>query len=259
MDGRTHGNRAGRRVLPWGGVMIALAFTPSVCRADAPQNEQRGDDRQNVALNHGVAIDGPPSTVAVEKAAKLATADSLHPRRFQRLVRHGGPAGRREGAGDPQKDRPTPWYRSGPGALAVVLVLIGTAAWALRRWMPARRRGDSRLLQVVGRTSLSPKHSVALIQLGRRFVMVGISGDKMSRLCEVFEPDEVAELAAQRADTTGQGTGGFERLLLEEAAEYRGTSEKDAAETSSIPLGQTRASDPLKNLLRRMKTLRLMK
>ncbi len=108
----------------------------------------------------------------------------------------------------------------GVGALVAVLLLIGVVAWAVRRWMPAARHGDNGVLRIVGRANLSTKHSLALVQLGRRFVMVGVAGDHVTTLCEVSDEEEVAELAARMYVSGGQASDGFDQLLSREAAAF---------------------------------------
>jgi hypothetical protein len=60
----------------------------------------------------------------------------------------------------------------GPGwaGLAVVLGVGGGVAVAIRRFVPPASTGA---VHVVGRVSLSPKHSVYLIRVGRRVLLVG--------------------------------------------------------------------------------------
>lgn len=110
---------------------------------------------------------------------------------------------------------PAPWYRTGIGALAIVLALVGGVFWALRRWFPSIRVSDGGVIKVVARTAVSPKHNVALLRFGRRFILVGISGDRMSTLTEVTDSEEVADLVAGVG-----GASGFDQLLGREARAF---------------------------------------
>jgi hypothetical protein len=60
----------------------------------------------------------------------------------------------------------------GPGwaGVALVLAICGGVAAAIRRYVP---RVPTAAVQVVGRVSLSPKHSVYLLRVGRRVLLVG--------------------------------------------------------------------------------------
>lgn len=121
-----------------------------------------------------------------------------------------------------ETERSLPWYRTGLGALAVVLALVGAVYFIVRRWMPAARAVDPGLMRIVARTTLTSKQSLALVSLGRRFVMVGISADRLDCLCEVSEPDEVAHLASRVGMGQLETEGSFDSLLTDEAEEYRG-------------------------------------
>ena len=148
-------------------------------------------------------------------------------------------------------------YRPGLGALAVVLALVALVFWAVRRWVPAARAADGGVLRVVGRANVTPKHHVSLVQLGHRFVMIGVSPDRLSRLCEVSDPEEVAELAARIAARSGPGDAPFDRQLFREAARYHEPPEEV---TGELPPGAGRALKPQGSLtellgkLRRLQT-----
>lgn len=80
---------------------------------------------------------------------------------------------------NPKIDRrtgPAPVSSSGGGwwigtaAIAVALAAFGGISVASRRFLPRSETGP---LRVVGRTSLSPKHSVYLLRAGDRVLIVG--------------------------------------------------------------------------------------
>ncbi|MFQ5589943.1 MAG: FliO/MopB family protein [Phycisphaerae bacterium] len=149
-----------------------------------------------------------------------------------------------------------PWHTTGLGALAIVLAIVGGLFCLLRRWVPAMRCADSGLLRVIGRSSLTPKHHVALIQFGKRFLAVGICGDSMTTLCEVDDPEEVAELTS-RCGVRGARTGGaFVRHLRRETAEYdtlfHVADETAVPASAPVPAGR----GPVRELLQKLQTLR---
>ena len=153
----------------------------------------------------------------------------------------------------------TPWHRTGLGALTIVLAIVGGLYYLVRRCVPSLRTTDHGAVRVVGRTSLTPKHHVALIQLGRRFLAVGMSGDRMATLCEVRDPAEVAELAARAGAQALRGRNGFDDLLLHETAEYHEPSDQadEAPVATSAAVSASRR--PVKDLLQRLQTLRSKK
>ncbi len=159
-----------------------------------------------------------------------------------------------------------PWYRTGIGALSIVLVVIGAAVWCVRRWMPTFGGTGCAVLNVVGRVGLSPKHSVALVSLGRRFVLVGLSGDRMTRICEVSDPQEVAELTLRLGQTGSTGkpvsTGGeakaFESLLAGEVNEYASVPKPADNGASRATERRGKASrEPVGALLERLRSLQV--
>jgi Flagellar biosynthesis protein, FliO len=73
-------------------------------------------------------------------------------------------------------------------AIALVLAIVGGLATVARRFMP---RPSTSTVQVVGRTNLSPKHSVYLLQVGRRVLLVGTGPQGAPSL--ISELDEIPE------------------------------------------------------------------
>ncbi len=52
-----------------------------------------------------------------------------------------------------------------------------------------------------------------LVQVGRRLVMVGNSGTEMSALCQIKDPDEVAEVLTQVREEKNTGAKSFGSLF----------------------------------------------
>jgi len=105
-------------------------------------------------------------------------------------------------------------------ALVLVLALMVAIVFALRRFVPSLRAGDHTALRVVARAGLSSKHSLALVRLGRRYLLLGLGGDGVACLCEIDNAEETAELAAHfgRPDRPLKD---FEKLLESELGEHR--------------------------------------
>ena len=86
-------------------------------------------------------------------------------------------------------------------ALGVVAGVIGVGLvgfWFFRRFIPgALTRNESSLLQVVARVPVSPRHQVALVAVGERIIVIGISPERVDRLAEIDDPDEVFRLLPQ--------------------------------------------------------------
>jgi flagellar biogenesis protein FliO len=59
-------------------------------------------------------------------------------------------------------------------ALAVVFGLLGTALWFVKtRQSPNLRVRGERKIQVVERVALTPQHTLCLVKVGDRLVMIG--------------------------------------------------------------------------------------
>lgn len=94
-------------------------------------------------------------------------------------------AGRRNGASAQGSGG---WWLGTVG-IALALALFGGISLATRRYLPQHASGP---LRVVGRTSLSPKHTVYLLKAGDRVLIVGAGPQGApSLLGELTDPAEV--------------------------------------------------------------------
>ena len=150
-----------------------------------------------------------------------------------------------------------PWYRSGVVPLLVVLGGIAATFIVLRRFIPAVRATGGGVLQVVARTALSPKHNVALIQVGAsRFVLVGIAGDRVTPLCDIHESDQVASLAVRCLGRSGLDGTTFDAMLELQDHEFERACQDVGDNVVDGPRGVTDAKGRLGGLLDRLQTLR---
>lgn len=151
-------------------------------------------------------------------------------------------------------DRETPWYRSGMGALGVVLALVFAVAVVVRRWVPGARPADSCVIRIAARAALSPKQYVALVQLPRRVVLVGVTNDRIEPLCCVTGPDEVLDLLARVGGTASAGK--FDQLLASEARVYREERiEESVAAPQSAKSATPKPGDCWNSLLKKLQAL----
>ncbi len=73
--------------------------------------------------------------------------------------------------------------------VALALAFIGWGSVAARRYVPQGASAPLAALRVVGRTSLSPRHSVYLLDVGGRVLIVGTGPQGApSLLGELSEP-----------------------------------------------------------------------
>lgn len=82
-------------------------------------------------------------------------------------------------------------------ALALVLGLMVGLYWVMRRLNPRHMLGQSAGgLKVWGRLGLGPKKSLALVEVGRSILVLGLGDKEVSLLKEISDPEEIAELKA---------------------------------------------------------------
>ena len=102
------------------------------------------------------------------------------------------------------------------------------------------KQRTSSAIQVVSRSALSPRQQLVLVQVGRRLVLVGSSGSEMNPLCQIDDPDEVAEVLGQVSRDKGGksframvGRAGKNYDRGAPAARTRDDDETDDAETGA--------------------------
>lgn len=252
-------------------ILVAAATLVAFSAVSAGQADEpsRDDQAGRVSPNQSASVETSPSQAdATEMEAAIVppaggdTAPALTvaapARPSARILRRGERPELLQFRGQRRAELDTPWYRTGLGALVAVLALVGAAAWLMRRWVPGVRAVESGVVRVVGRTVLSPKHTLTLVALGRRFVLVGVCGDRLTTISEVTDPDEVAALAARIGSSHGQKGDDFGDLLAGEEDDYRSEAERRVAGVRSVASvsadgGGGRGS--LGALLRRLKTL----
>lgn len=113
-------------------------------------------------------------------------------------------------AGDSKPAGSNSWWL-GTAGVALALAVCGWASVGARKYLPKAVGAGSTTVRVVGRTSLSPKHSVYLLEVGGRVLIVGAGPQgSPSLLGELTEP---ADLDLDRPASTPR----FDRRLGDEA------------------------------------------
>lgn len=145
----------------------------------------------------------------------------------------------------------SPWYRTSYGAMALVLALMALLYFGLKRWAPSMRVQDAGLVRVMGRTVVGPRQSLVLLSVGQHVVLVGVSPDRIDRVCEIADADEVASLTAQ--SSAGSSHGRFSSWLDREAAAFAETDKVDVNQG----VNEKRAGSKLSDLLDKLRTTKV--
>jgi flagellar biosynthetic protein FliO len=82
-------------------------------------------------------------------------------------------------------------------SLAIVVGLVLILRWVARRFLPgaATPRATS-AVRLLARTPVGPKQQILLVAVGRRVLVIGDTGQQMTRLSDISDPEEVAALTA---------------------------------------------------------------
>ncbi|MBI1825593.1 MAG: FliO/MopB family protein [Planctomycetes bacterium] len=153
-----------------------------------------------------------------------------------------------------------PWYRSALGSLGIVLAIIGLLFLALKRWLPAKRWTDgAKVMSIAARTMIDGKHGLALVRVGHRFVMIGVSPDRLTALAEISESSEVAELSAKTNTASGNRLAGFDRLLRGEVDSFEGLVNESEVADGIATSRSDQSPKALRTLIGRLRSLQSSK
>ncbi|HEV2296756.1 MAG TPA: flagellar biosynthetic protein FliO [Tepidisphaeraceae bacterium] len=173
--------------------LVALTVVALFARAGAAQSSRPSSSTSGAA----VVPRGNPAPASIEKTVIRRSSDAT------------------------ATTRPTIAAKPAIGAFDTMHVVLSlgivlTLIFALR-WLGQRLFGkgmtsrSSRAVQVLSRNVISPKQQLLVVQVGRRLVVVGDSGQQMNSLCEITDPDEMAALIGQiheeKRETSGNPFG----------------------------------------------------
>jgi flagellar biogenesis protein FliO len=118
------------------------------------------------------------------------------------------------------------WFRTSL-ALAGVVGLIVLLAWGYRAAQGGGglrgliRMRSNPLIEVIGRTALAPRHSLCLVRIGPRLVLLGMSPDNVRALDVIDDANLTAQLLGQAARQRPEShTAEFARCLDGEVRTY---------------------------------------
>jgi flagellar biogenesis protein FliO len=176
---------------------------------------------------------GPAAADASFDADPWSSPEVAAPRMDARPLKRSPDARAWSGAADPGEAGGTPWFRS-TLALGGVVALILLLAWGYRRVAGAGTLGlalrarHPGLVEIVSRTTLSPRQSVCLVRVGPRLVLVGCTPDSLRALDVIHDADLAARLVGQVAQgRSGSHVEAFERCLEEQSGAFAGSGAED--------------------------------
>lgn len=139
-------------------------------------------------------------------------------------------------------------------SLAGVISLIVLLAWGYKKAtgsgavLPFAFRGRSPgVIEIIGRTILSPKQSLCLVRVGPRLVLLGLGADGVRTLDVIDRPETVAQMLGEaQAKRPSSRTAEFSACLEDEEKSY------DAPPPPSKPRGPALAPQPLLDAIQRL-------
>jgi flagellar biosynthetic protein FliO len=217
----------------------------------AAAQAELGDPQADQIANTARAVSEPPGdTVITHRTSAL-----------RRQVLHGSEEGNEVLPARTEASRTSRWYSDGwylTGllSLAAVLGLIFLISYLARRFVLPGARLGSRELEVLARTYVGNKQSIAVVKIGRRVIVVGIAGNRISLLATLDDPSEASELigrlASSRPDSLSRR---FSGRLEEEAQRFREAEAGEPPYRDSHPEFTQRAHRQLRAAIDRMRAL----
>lgn len=206
--------------------MVCLPLGAPLLRADEPVTPA-DSGATRTAANQSVGIEDTPNSEPAVKATPKVDERKPDPPGESASANESGvllpPRGERR-LRTSERSQPTTDGRAGPSALTglwplfAVTALIGAVYVFVRRFRGGRLTGSTGAMRVLGRLNLSPRHQVALVQVGQRVLVVGVGAGEMRTLHVVEDVEEAALLAAGAGG--GRGDGAFAEWLGREGERF---------------------------------------
>jgi len=243
-------------------LVVALTVTLTACcaRQALAAAQASGDSARHapmVELAHRLAEAPRADAVAAGSEPAAPAPQTPIVASEQRPLAPGVAPGSSEGqpAGRPGRS----WVLDTLAALAVVILAVFGARAVLRRWSGSSGTvGGAPGVEVLARVGVGPRQQVLLLRLAQRVLVVGQTPAELSRLAEIADAQEVADiLAAVQRSRPGSISQGFGQLLQRFHREH---AEHESPEGGQIPADATeaitdRTRDGVSSLLSRLRRL----
>ncbi len=87
------------------------------------------------------------------------------------------------------------------GSLAIVLSLFLGLVWVTKRRRPRGFQLTNQTLEVIGQTPLSKNHTLHIVKLGQRLLLVSAGESEVTCLSEITDPVEIEQLLSSATTT----------------------------------------------------------
>ena len=87
------------------------------------------------------------------------------------------------------------------GSLAIVLSLFLGLVWVTKRRRPRGYQLTNQTLEVIGQTPLSKNHTLHIVKLGQRLLLVSAGESEVTCLSEISDPVEIEQLLTSATTT----------------------------------------------------------
>ncbi|WP_428386531.1 FliO/MopB family protein [Mucisphaera sp.] len=119
------------------------------------------------------------------------------------------------------------WLLETAAALGVVIALIFAARWLYQKLsghqaVTARPTAD---VEVLSRTTVAPRSQILLLRVGQRVLVCSDTGQALSCLSEITQPEEVAAILGRTSTTAASGFSDVLRQLENEPEDLTATTE----------------------------------
>jgi flagellar biogenesis protein FliO len=145
------------------------------------------------------------------------------------------------------------------GWTALILALLGAGAFVARRVIPAARRrlgGDA--VRLLVRRTLTPQHSVLLVEVGPRLLLLGATKTGLTALTEFRDPEEIARVRARCPGEVGEVSAtAFEDSLKTSLREYE-TAPAAAAPAAAPAADEIGDSSRLRDAMNEIEAIKKM-
>jgi len=173
--------------------LIAKSIRHNPVETDSVKTITSSDEKAASASEDGTVEDKNSQNASVEKDI---SAEIFSPWENQVLGQPSEKTDTLKMKEQNQSPLPSPWKTF--VSLLIVLALIVGVTYLFKRFcLNSNRKSMPTGVEILARSSMNPKQSLCLVQLGNRLVLLGQSPSNISSLQTIDDPDEIAQILGQ--------------------------------------------------------------